>query len=82
MSQGARRAFNHLHLELSLLAGKNIPRMELWEEVSEFCDPTALTREVVLERYPQMREAFKHWDPSQETPEEIFERICGGMYGD
>jgi hypothetical protein len=73
----SRRTFDKLHVELSLLAGENIPRMQLWMEVSEFCRPEELTTDMVVEHYPQVAKAFKNWDPNRDTPEEIMERICG-----
>lgn len=73
-----RRCFDYLHMQLSLLAGENILRMRLWEEVSEVCDPRALTKEQAIERYPEVAKAFKNWNPNRDTPEEIFERLCGG----
>lgn len=75
---GGRKTFDELHVQLSLLAGENIPRMKLWEEVSEFTDPRALTKEQVIEHYPAVAKAFKHWDPNRDTPEQIMERLCGG----
>jgi len=79
-----RRIFNYLHTELSLLAGKRIPRMELWEEVGEHCDPRALTKEQALRFLTDklgaaspVVKAFRHWDPNRETPEEMMERLCG-----
>jgi len=71
------KTFNELHAQLSLLAGKLIPRMKLWEEVTEICDPRTLTKEQVIERYPEVAKAFKNWDPNRDTPEEIMERLCG-----
>jgi len=73
-----RKTFDKLHLELSLLAGENVPRMQLWEQVSEFTDPRTLTVEQAVENYPVVAKAFKHWDPNRDTPEEIMERLCGG----
>lgn len=43
-----RKVFNHLHVELSVLAGENISRMELWEAVSKFGDPRHLSKEEAL----------------------------------
>jgi hypothetical protein len=85
-----RKIFNHLHTELSVLAGKFIPRMDLWEE---FDGPP--TKEIalrflreraaqVLQEIPERRlrrltKRFERWDPNADTPEEIFDRICGGF---
>ncbi len=56
-----RKVFNHLHVELSVLAGKNISRMHLWEAVSNYGDPRLLTKESALrfleaEGYGYLRE--------------------------
>jgi hypothetical protein len=79
----SRRIFNRLHIELSLLAGKNIPRMELWEEVGEHYDPRNLTKERALQFLTDklgadstVVKAFRRWDPNKETPEETMERLC------
>lgn len=73
-----RKVFDRLHLELSMAKGENIPRMQLWMEVGETCDPRALTKETAMELYPEVAKALSRWDPDRDTPEEIFERICGG----
>lgn len=83
-----RKVFNHLHEELSVLAGKFIPRMELWEEFDG--PPTKETaliflRETVPQVFPEISEKklrrltkrFERWDPNRDTPAEIFARICG-----
>lgn len=84
-----RKIFDHLHEELSVLANRFIPRMELWEE---FNGPP--TKEIALgflrdrasQVFPEiperrLRRLYKHierWDPNADTPAEIFARICGG----
>jgi hypothetical protein len=83
-----RKIFNHLHEELSVLAGKFLPRMELWEEFDG--PPTKETallflREGAAQYLPDVPERkirlltkrFERWDPNYVTPEEIFARICG-----
>jgi len=81
-----RKVFNHIHAELSLLAGKLIPRMELWGEVGESYDPRTLTKEQALQFLTdklgpdsKVVKSFKRWDPEADTPEEIMERICEGF---
>ena len=84
-----RKVFDYLHTELSVLAGKFLPRMDLWEE---FDGPP--TKEIalrflregkaqVLQDIPEKKlrrlvRRFERWDPNADTPEEIFARICGG----
>ena len=88
-----RKVFNHLHEELSLLKGELYPRMDLWSEVGHCIDPMALTKglavdfltsslstllpEVPEKKRTRMIKKFERWDPNVDTPEEIFERICG-----
>ncbi len=93
-----RKIFDYLHTELSVLAGKFIPRMELWEEFDAFdCFSVYPTKEIalrfirdgkaqVLQEIPEKKlrrltKRVERWDPNQDTPEEIFARICGGENG-
>ena len=86
-----RRVFDYLHTELSVLAGKFIPRMDLWEEFDG--PPTKETALLFLKRSPaevlqdipernlrRLTKRFERWDPNADTPEEIFSRICGGFW--
>ena len=91
---GSRKIFDHLHEELSLLRGELFPRMVLWKEVGHRSNPMALTKELavdflinslstLLPEVPERRrrgmiQRFERWDPNADTPEEVFERICGG----
>jgi hypothetical protein len=84
-----RKIFDYLHMELSVLVGKFVPRMDLWEE---FDGPP--TKEIALrflsdraaKVFPEIPEKklrrlskrFERWDPNADTPAEIFSRICGG----
>lgn len=93
-----REVFNHLHEELSLLKGELFPRMELWNLVGQHFDPISLTKdqalaylfvyspdslpEVPAKKIRRMVKRFERWDPEADTPEEIFERICGGKSQD
>ena len=93
-----RKVFNHLHEELSLLKGELYPRMDLWSEVGHYIDPMTLTKEsavdflinslsTLLPEVPEkkrtrMIKKFERWDPNADTPEEIFERICGAKSRD
>jgi hypothetical protein len=85
----SRKVFDYLHTELSVLAGKFIPRMDLWEEFDG--PPTKETALLWLKRSPaqvlqdiperklrRLTKRFERWDPNADTPEEIFARICGG----
>jgi hypothetical protein len=83
-----RKVFDYLHTELSVLAGKFIPRWDMWEE---FDGPPTKERALrflreraaqVLPDIPEKKlrrltKRFERWDPDADTPEEIFSRICG-----
>lgn len=91
---GNRKIFDHVHEELSLLRGELFPRMELWNSVGEYYNPVTLNKmeayifldnflatllpEVPAKKRRQVLKKFRRWDPNATTPEEIFERICGG----
>ena len=91
---GSRKIFDHLHEELSLLKGELFPRMELWNLVGEHYDPSTLNEmeaytffscfldtlspEVPVKKRKAALKKFRRWDPNADTPEEVFERICGG----
>jgi len=81
------RVFDHLHEELSLAAGRLVPRMDLWEEfdgpptkeiaLSFLRERTAPVLQDIPERkLRRLTKRFERWDPNQDTPEEIFARLC------
>ena len=83
-----RKIFNHLHEELSVLVGRLIPRMDLWEEfdgpptkeiaLSFLRERTAPVLQDISERkLRRLTKRFERWDPNADTPAEIFSRICG-----
>ena len=90
----SRRIFNWLHTELSLTLCRPVPRMDLWSEVGEMFSLDTLTHEQGLEflesympkivqlsqhERDSIIQRYKKWDPEQDTPEEIMERLCGGF---
>lgn len=83
-----RKVFDHLHSELSLLVGKVVPRMRLWEEFEgpptkeialSFLNERAVKflPEIPERKLRRLTKSFERWDPKRDTPEEIFARICG-----
>jgi hypothetical protein len=88
----SRRIFNWIHVELSVMLGHAIPRMELWSEIGGMFPPQTLTYEQGLEFLESRKlvlrgehclskiiKRYKKWEPNRETPEEILERICSGI---
>lgn len=83
-----RKVFDYVHTELSVLAGKLLPRMDLWEEFDGppsketallfLRDGKAQTLQGIPDRQlKRLIKRFERWDPNADTPAEIFARICG-----
>jgi hypothetical protein len=90
-------------MELSMLMGENLSRMEIWSEISACdIDPRDLTKDQALwflrrpetviflsetfgsvdcKKLFKLAEKLDKWDPNSDTPEEIFERISKGLFG-
>ena len=93
----SRRIFKWIHTELSLALCFVVHRMDLWSEIGEMFSPNTLTYEqglgflksympkvIQLSQYEKdsIIKRYKKWDPEQDTPEEIMERICTGLSGE
>ncbi len=68
---GDRKVFNYLHEELSVLAGRFIPRMSLWEEFDSFASFSVYPSKEIALRFLRDGSA----QVLQEIPEKKLRRL-------